>query len=153
MSEKLLSRRDLEFVLYELLELSQEHPGLELYMGNTSAKAVFHPKVYAFEDCDGDCCIVVGSANMTRGGLANNHELSALISAKGAELFRNVSTEIDHLIRTGEVVVATTELIEEYAVQHLEYAFFHFQDRYIKCAATKIIYGINPFCAFIQPIC
>lgn len=110
-------------VLYELLELSEEYPDLELYMGNASAKAVFHPKVYAFMDGDGECCIVLGSANMTRGGFANNHEMSALISAEGTELFESIATEINQLIRTREVVAAKTELIDTYAAQYREHAF------------------------------
>lgn len=110
-------------VLYDLLELAEEYPGFALYMGNASAKAVFHPKVYAFEDCDGDCCIVLGSANLTRGGLENNHEMSALIRAEGADLFKSISAEIGQLIRTGEVVEATADLIDAYAVQHGEYTF------------------------------
>ena len=110
-------------VLYDLLKLSESYTGLELYMGNAKSKTVFHPKVYAFEDKDGNSCVMLGSANLTRGGLSNNHELSTYLTAKGTGLTKNVSAAIDHLKYAKEVVTATTELIGEYEVQHREHAF------------------------------
>lgn len=53
----------------------------------------------------------------------NNHELSTFLSVEGPKLFQSISKEIDQFIRSGNVVPATTELIDAYAVQHSEYAF------------------------------
>lgn len=110
-------------VLYDLLELSDEYPNLKLYMGNSESTTIFHPKVYAFEDRNGDSCVMLGSANLTRGGLSSNHELSAFLAAKGTDLFNSVSKEISKLIRSGEIVAANIELIDEYATQQREYSF------------------------------
>lgn len=110
-------------VLYDLLELSEQYGNLELYMGSDESRTVFHPKVYAFEDKNGDSRVVLGSANLTRGGLLNNHELSTFLSVAGPKLFQYVSQEIDQYIRSGEVVLATIDLIDAYAVQHSEYSF------------------------------
>jgi HKD family nuclease len=110
-------------VLYDLLELSDEYSALELYMSSAESTTIFHPKVYAFENKKGDSSVILGSANLTRGGLSSNHELSAFLTADGADLFNSVSKEINQLIRSGEVVAAKMELIEEYAAQHREYSF------------------------------
>jgi len=110
-------------VLYDLLDLSEEYKNLDLYIGNTDSNTVLHPKLYAFEDKNGDSRVMLGSANLTRGGLSSNHELSTILTAEGAELFQSVSQVIDRLISSSEVVEATTELIDAYAVQHREHTF------------------------------
>lgn len=110
-------------VLYDLLELSDEFPEFELYMGSFESTTIFHPKLYAFKNKKEDSSLILGSANLTRGGLSSNHELSALITTEGADLFNSVSKQISQLIRTGDVVTAKMELIEEYAAQHREYSF------------------------------
>lgn len=110
-------------VLYDLLELSDEYSGLELYMGSAESTTIFHPKVYAFKNKKGDSSVMLGSANLTKGGLSSNHELSALLTAEGYELFNSVTKEINQLIRTRDVVPASMDLIEGYAAQHREYSF------------------------------
>lgn len=44
----------------------------------------FHPKVYLFEFIDGNTKAVVGSANLTSGGLKNNIELNVLVDDQEA---------------------------------------------------------------------
>jgi HKD family nuclease len=110
-------------VLNALLTLSEEYEVLKLYMGDAESGTVFHPKVYSFLDQDEHSYVVVGSANLTQGGLSGNHEMSALITAEGPELASNVSVEINRLIKLQEVVPATRDLIDQYAAKHSEYAF------------------------------
>ena len=110
-------------VLYDLLDLSDEYENLELFMGNAESRTVLHPKMYAIEDTHGHSRVMLGSANLTRGGLAGNHELSTILTADGPDLFESVSQVVDQLIESNEVVVATSELIDAYAVLHRENSF------------------------------
>lgn len=111
-------------VLYDLLSLAEDYPELELYISNTNARTVLHPKLYAFEDQSGNSFAMLGSANFTRGGLATNHELSALLCAEGRDLYQHVSEVLDQLIWSNQVVEATEDLIDTYAIQHREHSFY-----------------------------
>lgn len=45
----------------------------KLFLVGQSTKNTFHPKIYAFEGDDA-ITVIVGSANLTRGGLSGNRE-------------------------------------------------------------------------------
>jgi HKD family nuclease len=52
-----------------------------LFLSKYESNVVFHPKMYLFS-AQGQATLVVGSANMTSGGLANNHEVSMVHHCK-----------------------------------------------------------------------
>lgn len=58
--------------LYELMKMS---PDSILYIKKTQPHTTFHPKLYLFETHEVGK-IIIGSANMTKGGLAKNNEIS-----------------------------------------------------------------------------
>jgi len=108
-------------LLEELLKLSNNHENLDLFISHDEAKWTFHPKLYAF---DGESCtdLVVGSANLTAGGLENNHELSILIHHNKNEQFcDHVDSLINKWIRDKEIIRAEKEHIEQYAEKHAIY--------------------------------
>jgi HKD family nuclease len=107
-------------LLEDLLRLSKRHPGLELFMGSFEAEATFHPKVFAFEGTQG-VTVIVGSANLTGGGLENNHEASLQVRDQSDELFRSIARYIDSLITDEEVVPVKADLITEYSKRHAIY--------------------------------
>lgn len=68
--------------LTHLLNVLENYPASKLYLYETkSAESVFHPKMYLFET---DKCgkIILGSANMTKGGITLNNEVSISFECK-----------------------------------------------------------------------
>lgn len=62
--------------LWELYNLFEGHNNATLLLAS-AAKTTFHPKLYYFEK-GGMVTIIIGSANLTSGGLSKNFELSIL---------------------------------------------------------------------------
>jgi hypothetical protein len=90
-------------------------------MGNFERQFTFHPKLYLFEDSNGASAIV-GSANMTNGGLAANHELSVAFESGAKDLGKQIEGWINDLVEDREIVEATDEIVEEYARRHAIYS-------------------------------
>lgn len=97
-------------LLRKLLTLSRRHP-LELYLSDS--RETFHPKIYAFQG-DAKCSVLIGSANLTYGGLSGNYEASALIEDADGSLTRSVSQHLDDLIADAVVVPASKSRIDAY---------------------------------------
>jgi len=65
--------------LREAESLLRGRTGCALWMCRRSSKSVFHPKLYMFES-DREIIAVVGSANLTCGGLRDNREVCCCFS-------------------------------------------------------------------------
>lgn len=121
-------------VLRKFLELGKKHDS-KLYL--SESESTFHPKIYALTYSSG-CAMMVGSANLTSGGLLNNYEASAVINDPTGNLAREVSNHIDELIENGELVEATTQRINEYERQHrLHHAFQSIKNRHFEQAKNS----------------
>jgi HKD family nuclease len=107
-------------LLRQLFKLSQRY-SLRLYLSRLDRS--FHPKVYSFS-YTGRSLVLVGSANLTSGGLESNFEASALIHDTAGALSKNVSSCIDKLVEKKELVEAKANHIEEYVRLHLLYHAF-----------------------------
>lgn len=107
-------------VLEKLLKLKARGK-VEVYMGTFERKWTFHPKLYLFEGARG-ASVIVGSANMTSGGLEDNHELSVAFDNSASAMGQEIENWIDSLCAEGEIVEATNELVKEYARQHAIYS-------------------------------
>ncbi|WP_286856431.1 MULTISPECIES: phospholipase D-like domain-containing protein [Sphingobacterium] len=67
--------------LKQILKLSTERGNISGYINKLSSKEIFHPKMYLFRS--GSCGhIIVGSANLTGGGLEGNNECSLYTECK-----------------------------------------------------------------------
>ncbi len=109
--------------LYDLLEVSESYPRqLEFYISSGCSKLTFHPKVYAFRYPKENCRIVIGSANLTQGGLTRNIESSLLYEHTNSELATELEVGFLKLKKAGEIETATLATIEEYARRHRIYA-------------------------------
>lgn len=102
-------------LLNQLLKLKKKYD-LDLYL--SASKFTFHPKIYALTHANG-CTVLIGSANLTRGGLGDNYEASAKVDDLSGVLFQSVRSHIDELLKDGELVPATKRLIAEYERRHL----------------------------------
>jgi HKD family nuclease len=66
--------------LRHLLQISQAEPRVSLYcLGSLEGSSIYHPKVYLSRAEDAAQCLV-GSSNLTRGGLATNIEVNIALS-------------------------------------------------------------------------
>jgi HKD family nuclease len=104
-------------LLRKLFKLGVKYE-LSLYVSRS--EWTFHPKIYALSHGSG-CAVMVGSANLTSGGLASNYEASALINDPSGTFAREVARYIDELIEQEELVEATKEGIDEYQRLHRLY--------------------------------
>jgi hypothetical protein len=60
-------------------------------------QATFHPKIYCFHISDGNVSVVIGSANLTNGGLCNNIELSVLEHTSSvSDLYGQIKTFFEY---------------------------------------------------------
>ena len=109
-------------VLDALFELVDSYPEqFELFISGQSRTRTFHPKVYAFQYADASCKVVIGSANLTAGGLSLNHEFSLFTESSNCTLADQVASEIANLLESGEIEVATREHLDEYKRRHYIY--------------------------------
>lgn len=72
--------------LFELKKLQESYTDMKFFCfsePNKSNLSVFHPKLYLIKNKDGKVTSVVGSSNLTAGGLSKNIELNIVF--KGAE--------------------------------------------------------------------
>ncbi len=99
--------------LSKLFRLSQK-TDLQLFLSDIDDQ-MFHPKIYTFENVKSSV-VVVGSANLTTGGLTQNYEASTICN--DSQLIASVSELFDTLVKDGVLVEASNEAIEAYAVEH-----------------------------------
>ena len=109
---------------------SQKYSGqVKFYISAPGRQWIFHPKIYVFHcasEEERSARVLVGSANLTAGGLGGNHELSARLFFKfdkdGENTFINdFELHVRGIIDSKEVVQATKDLIEDYRRKHLFY--------------------------------
>ena len=71
--------------LQRLRELEVEHADLQVRVFRNPTNALFHPKVARFEYADGSRSMIVGSGNLTPGGLRQNFEAFSVIRSRPSE--------------------------------------------------------------------
>ncbi|MBC3487142.1 NgoFVII family restriction endonuclease [Pseudomonas sp. SWRI50] len=103
-------------MLNGLLGLQKKNKkSMQFYISNTDY--TFHPKVYGVRGPKG-CRVIVGSANLTAGGLCNNYEASVVASDPQGNLMASIQEHLDSLINDGTLVLATQAGIDHYAKLH-----------------------------------
>lgn len=103
------------FVLQKIYQLHKNHPNLvKLYVSDPSSSYTFHHKIYLFKrsTCHS---IIIGSANLTGGGMHDNYESSILVNEQGSyPLSEAVLDNIYNMISSLAVIPADDKLIKEY---------------------------------------
>jgi HKD family nuclease len=111
-------------VLDEMFGLSDKY-ALDLFVSRPSwerqgdAARNFHPKVFIIEGAE--TCVMIGSANLTGGGLIDNHESSVMIRDECGEISDQIQLQIQLLIKDKQIVSASRSLLNEYARRHAIY--------------------------------
>lgn len=100
--------------LRDLLRIQSKHPGqLELKTFRRLKKRIFHPKLFIFEGRRGNKSAVVGSSNLTGGGLAENYEVNLLVDSN--RIAEELSDYFDEHFEGAYSVPLTHDWLEEYA--------------------------------------
>ena len=102
--------------LLKLRKSARRPDGIKIYMGREAAEETLHPKVYMFRKSSATTA-VVGSANMTWGGLVGNHEFSAVLEGKDVDWEDTLAEWIKKCLKVKRIVAATPELVQRYAIR------------------------------------
>jgi hypothetical protein len=123
--------------LREAEALLRGRTGCALWMCRRSSKSVFHPKLYVFES-DREIIVVVGSANLTSGGLRDNREVCCSFSVSpGSATARQLETIFASYRSDKDIHQATLLDIARYEG---EWARFH---RHMKKAEREAVKEIK----------
>ncbi len=79
--------------LQTLYDMCRRSLSAKVFLVGSSGNAMFHPKLYYFRK-GGTSHMVVGSANLTRGGLVDNYEISAAVTVRSSD---PLATEAEQL--------------------------------------------------------
>lgn len=101
--------------LYELFDLCQTKHRLKVYL-YSSKNSIFHPKMYASRR-NNKSSVLVGSANLTSGGLSSNVEAS-IYSKNDELLFEECKEFFSDLILIPDCKQASALAIQEYEQQY-----------------------------------
>jgi HKD family nuclease len=103
-------------LILELIALRDGAPDpdeVEVYMGAEERACTLHPKVYVFAG-NGPTTAIVGSANMTGGGLRDNWETSALLAGHDVDWEASMNGWIDDRVEEEEIVEADAGVVARY---------------------------------------
>lgn len=115
--------------LHELRNLFKPFPTSKLFLAKANvATNVFHPKLYLFKS-QKDCCVISGSANITKGGLIDNKETSIVADCNENDaVWKDAKSYFDTLLNLENSDEATLLVIKQYET------FFEQQKQYNKRA-------------------
>lgn len=91
------------YALEQLAELNELYPDFEAKVFFNTGTGLFHPKISRFDYGDGSSALIVGSGNLTRGGLRRNIEAYSVAIGTEEELTA-LSTWDEFLVRHAESV-------------------------------------------------
>ena len=117
--------------LLELRNLFKPFPTSKLFLAKANvATNVFHPKLYLFKS-QKDCCVISGSANITKGGLIDNKETSIVADCNENDaVWKDAKSYFDTLLNLENSDEATLLVIKQYET------FFEQQKQYNKRAKS-----------------
>lgn len=128
--------------LYELLGLCQTKHRLKVYL-YSSKNSTFHPKMYASKRSN-KVSVLIGSANLTNGGLSSNVEAS-IYSKNAHDLFEECKMFFSNLIVNSDCKQASAFAIHEYEQRYsvfnkeVEKAKIKSKEKISKLAETSLL--------------
>jgi len=107
--------------LKTLLSLFKPNKNSKLYVYNSRSGEVFHPKIYVFSRRE-KANVIVGSANMTLGGMKNNVEVSLLYETNIASAdYKQVQKYLETIEASEFTKEVDTLFISQYAAKFKVY--------------------------------
>ncbi len=120
------------------IELGSEFKNVSLYCYGDRDKnktdIVFHPKIYLFEGKKEKTCIV-GSTNLTGGGLTSNFEVNAIFKEKKPEYFPQFQAIYNSIKYTDSVFMPNMEYL--YGYSDIYHAFERNEEKALKDKGLK----------------
>ena len=101
--------------LERLQELEGRYPNFKPQVFWNETQALFHPKLSEFDQLDGSRTIIIGSGNLTPGGLRTNFEAYSVITA-----IQNEEVDVSSLVDFLERHVAHITRIDDRALERAE---------------------------------
>lgn len=104
-------------VLREFSTYSENYKNFEIYClsGNLNRIATFHPKLYLFNYSGEKSSAIVGSSNLTRGGLIDNVEINIEIKTDASdEVFEDLFIVFQQLQFSQRRIIPNSKYIENY---------------------------------------
>ena len=101
--------------LHTLRHLFASYPASKVYLAKAVSKTeVFHPKLYLFRSED-NCCVISGSANITKGGLTSNKETSLVADCQPTDaVWISANSYYEHLVSPACADEAELLIIKQY---------------------------------------
>lgn len=101
--------------LMKLMKLFHQFPKSSLFLDKGESKShIFHPKIFLFES-DKDCSLVIGSSNLTRGGLETNDEASIIVYCKQKDkIWKDSKEYFQNLISINKAQEVNLTVIKNY---------------------------------------
>ena len=101
--------------LDELRKLFKSYTKSRIFLAKANAEQkVFHPKLYLFKSNE-ECCVISGSANITKGGLIDNKETSIIAECKDVDtIWEDAKNYFDILINPENSDEASLLVIKQY---------------------------------------
>ncbi|MBI5098794.1 MAG: hypothetical protein HZB30_06100 [Nitrospirae bacterium] len=93
--------------LKDIQKLTEKFTRCQLFINNTIGNITFHPKLYCFTT-HSEVQLLVGSANLTKGGFQDNIEISLL------QTIEKESTEYDQLIQYRMKLIEESKKVDEF---------------------------------------
>jgi len=104
-------------VLQELHSLAKNYFGLELicFRGNMENVAGYHPKMYLFNNRQEKFTAIIGSSNLTYGGLVSNIEVNLEIFSPSEELISDMTETFLKLKISEQKIIPNDDYIDAYS--------------------------------------
>ena len=104
--------------LERILEISTIRPSLTVYFAHEQQKWIFHPKMYLGQHETGTR-LLIGSANLTKGALKHNEELSLLWEIETEDTLLTQIHNVFARYRSGDIFKKLDKkMLEQYTVEH-----------------------------------
>ena len=104
---------ELILALIALRKGAPDPDDVQVYMGAEDRSCTLHPKVFVFAG-DGPTTAIVGSANLTGGGMRDNWETSALLAGHDVDWESTMNTWIDDRVEEKEIEEADAGTVARY---------------------------------------
>ncbi|GEM_PF-979573 len=109
------------YLLDKLFAIANRYPKrFHFYINSPNSSITFHPKVYAFYNGNRSS-IIVGSANLTKGGFEDNYEVSARLDGIIPVCREKINKIVEDLLQSCEMLPATREMLDDYRTKHALY--------------------------------
>lgn len=106
--------------IWELATRSPFNGDIQCLCFLSSPSATFHPKLYIISDASSEkSSIVVGSSNLTAGGLFTNREVNAIITGRSDDrAIRDAYTVYNRFLGSKRLFTPDEEFLEDYSVTY-----------------------------------